>query len=326
MLRSTIVFFIVSLASSTTQCVNGQSSGSQGAMKITKTDSVIQVNIGDELFTAYNYKEVTKPFLYPVLGPGQIRMTRDFPMKETEGEANDHPHHQSIWIGHEISGVDFWKCGGGAKIEVVGDPKIDDESQSISATCNWINGSGKTICSDTTKWSFGCDENSRWIDCEFSIKASEGPISIDDTKEGTVAIRTHPDLRLKPDPKRGVGKVFGNAVNSQGTTGTAVWGEAASWVLYSGNIDSKPASLLILDHPDNFRSPTTWHAREYGLIGANPFGLHYFQKLEKGVGAVQLLKGQSVTLKYRFVFANTTLDSDAAAKQMSAFRDHSTAK
>ena len=49
------------------------------------------VNIGDELFTAYNYKDTAKPYLYPIIGPTGANMTRHFPMKkDVEGEADDH--------------------------------------------------------------------------------------------------------------------------------------------------------------------------------------------------------------------------------------------
>ena len=296
------------------------------SLAIKTNNGRVEVSIGDELFTAYNFKDSDKPFLHPVNGPNQIRMTRNFPMEETAGEADDHPHHKSIWIGHEISGVDFWTCRDGAKIVVDGSPTIDAATNSITATSKWIDADQKIICTDTTKWTFGFDEKSRWIDCVFSLVASEGPITIDDTKEGTVAIRTHPDLRLKPDPKRGVQEVFGNATNSQGTTGPEIWGQSASWVLYTGTVESKPASLLILDDPANFRHPTTWHARDYGLIGANPFGLHAFQEMKKGAGQVALAKGQSLTLHYRFVFFAETISPTDAESKSNEFSNTGNAK
>jgi len=291
----------------------------QSGIQITQQGDAIEVSVGDELFTAYNFKETAKPFLYPVLGPKQIRMTRDFPMKKTPGEADDHPHHKSLWIGHEINDIDFWTCRGGAKIVVDGEPTIDAASNSITANSNWIDADGKVTCTDTTKWTFGFDDQSRWIDCQFKLTASEAPIKINDTKEGTVAIRTHPDLRLNPDPKRGVKEVFGSVTNSQGTTGAKAWGQSASWVLYSGTVESKPASILILDHPSNFRHPTTWHARDYGLVAANPFGLHYFLDMKEGAGEVELAKGQSMTLKYRFMFFAGVVDADESVKRLKAF-------
>ena len=58
----------------------------QNEIQIEKHNGAIEVSIGDEPFTAYNFKETAKPFLYPVLGPRQIRMTRDFPMKKRKAK------------------------------------------------------------------------------------------------------------------------------------------------------------------------------------------------------------------------------------------------
>ena len=286
-------------------------------MKIQSVNDRIEVSIGKDLFTAFNYRDTAKPFLYPVFAPDQTRMTRDFPMKESAGEGDDHPHHQSIWVGHEVSGVDFWHCKNGEKILVDGAPVISAEENSVVASSQWIDASGKVICRDQTTWFFGSDDKSRWIDCELILKATESDITIDDTKEGIVAIRTHPDLRLSPDPDRGVNEVFGSAVNSNGSEGGDLWGQPAAWVLYTGQVETKPTSLLILDHPDNFRHPTTWHARDYGLVAANPFGLHHFQKLKEGAGAVKLLKTQTLTLRYRFQFSSEIVTTEAADESWS---------
>jgi hypothetical protein len=60
--------------------------------------------------------------------------------------------------------------------------------------------------------------------------------------------------------------------------------------------------VAILDHPDNPRHPTTWHAREYGLIAANPFGLSFFENSPAGTGDMVIPAGQSITFRYRFIF------------------------
>jgi hypothetical protein len=60
--------------------------------------------------------------------------------------------------------------------------------------------------------------------------------------------------------------------------------------------------VACFDHPSNLRYPTTWHARDYGLVAANPFGLHDFQKLPKGAGDYTLKAGSPLTLRYRWLF------------------------
>ena len=75
------------------------------------------------------------------------------------------------------------------------------------------------------------------------------------------------------------------------------------WVNYAGQIGEQDYSITVMDHPSSFRAPTTWHAREYGLIAANPFGLSYFQKKPKGSGDLKLAPGEAVTFRYGVLLA-----------------------
>jgi putative heme-binding domain-containing protein len=259
-----------------------------------KEDKVV-VSIGNEIFTEYRYANQGKPILYPVIGPYGIPMTRHYPMKEgVPGESADHHHHQSIHYNHPVSGVDFWHGRGGARIrndEIVKAEVVGDKALIVSRN-SWMYGE-KRICSDTTQIECGLTTGGRFIDYKVSIHASEREITFQDSKEGSMSIRTHPALRLN-------GKVAkGSAINSGGVKGKAVWGKAAKWVNYWGPVDGKTVGIAIFDHPDNPRHPTTWHARDYGLIAANPFGKKYFKA---GEGALTLEKGKTVTFFYRFFF------------------------
>ena len=76
----------------------------------------------------------------------------------------------------------------------------------------------------------------------------------------------------------------------------------AHWVDYWGEVEGDTVGIAIFDHPDNLRHPTTWHARDYGLVAANPFGLHDFLNEPANAGAYRIEPGDSLVLKYRFVF------------------------
>ena len=117
-----------------------------------------------------------------------------------------------------------------------------------------------------------------------------------------MAIRTHPNLRLSNDPKRGVTTANGQAVTSTGVRGGAVWGKRAEWIDYWGKIDGKTVGIAIFDHPSNPRHPTWWMARTYGYVGANPFGIHAFEGKPAGTGDFSIKAGRTVTFRYRFVF------------------------
>ena len=50
-----------------------------------------------------------------------------------------------------------------------------------------------------------------------------------------------------------------------------------------------------MPHPKNFR-PCWFHARDYGILLANPFGQRAYTK--KGDGSFTLKKGETLTLRF----------------------------
>jgi hypothetical protein len=63
--------------------------------------------------------------------------------------------------------------------------------------------------------------------------------------------------------------------------------------------------VAIFDHPDNFRYPTHWHARTYGLLTANRFGTGFFDAKDgakKGDGDHTIKAGETLSLRHRFYF------------------------
>src|SRR5712692_6036284 len=82
--------------------------GKSGGVKITTLEDKLRIEINGELFTEYHFKNTPHVHFYPVLGPGGLPMTRDWPMKEgVAGEEPDgHPHHRSLWYSHgAVNGI-----------------------------------------------------------------------------------------------------------------------------------------------------------------------------------------------------------------------------
>lgn len=299
------------------------------AVRLKRQENKIEVLIGDDLFTTYDFKTHQKPFLYPIHAPGQVRMTRDWPLKpDSKEESHDHPHHKSMWFSSEINGINFWtEKAGRVTVTTVETSFAGEPTNVIRATANWNRKSdNKTVLTDQTTYWFGGDSTSRWINCLFELRASHGDITFEDSKEGLFAIRTHPDLRLTAWPNKGVKQVFGNAINSEGDAGKDVWGKRAKWVLYYGPVDGKPVSILMYDHPTNLRHPTTWHARDYGLVAANPFGLHDFLGQKKGAGEFEVASGEVLRLRYRVEFFAGIISPETAAEKYQAFAQQTLGK
>ena len=287
--------------------VEAKSKKSQG-VKIEELDGKMRVVLDGEPFTELVWKDTAKPILYPVLGPHAVPMTRNYPMKkDVEGEAKDHPHHRSLWFTHgDVNGVDFWGEGRGRGqivhkecVAFEGGPK----EGWVTTRNEWVGPGDEIQCTDTRTMSFRSGKNCKMIDFVITIYASHGKVVFGDTKEGSMGIRTHPALRLMKDPKAGVTSSNGKAVNSEGDRGPfGIWGKRARWVDYWGDIDGKVVGIAIFDHPENPRHPTWWHARQYGLVAANPFGVHHFEKKPDGTGDLEVEAGKEITFRYRFVF------------------------
>ena len=157
------------------------------------------------------------------------------------------------------------------------------------------------------------------IDWTTSIHATDADVTFGDTKEGTFGIRTHPNLRLNNDPNRGVTTANGQAINSEAVTGQEIWGKRAKWVDYSGVIEDKTVGIAFMDHPTNLRHPTWWHARQYGLVAANPFGIHAFDGQPAGTGKLTVPAGESITLRYRLIFHEGDAQQAKIAEQFERF-------
>ena len=275
---------------------------------ITKAEGKAIVKIDGELFTEYVFTGHSKPILYPIIGPTGVEMTRNFPMKENvDNEAHDHPHHKSLWFTHDdVNKVQFWMEYPSPNSKLMPGKIVQTEMQidanTIRTQDEWRAPGGELVCRDARILTFGTTTAGRYIDFAITISASDGDVTFGDTKEGTMGIRTHPLLRLESDEKRGNHTAKGKAINSEGVQGGDIWGKRAKWVDYWAPIDGQTVGIAIFDHPGNPRHPTWWHARKYGLVAANPFGIHDFEKKPEGTGDMKIAAGESVTFRYRFLF------------------------
>lgn len=268
---------------------------------ITELTNRLRVEIGGKLFTEYYFKDVPRPFCYPLIGPSEIPLTRNFPMQNIPGEDQDHPHHRSFWFTHgSVNGVDFWSESTNAG-RIVHNKflllKASGKEAVINSRNKWIDVNGVQICEDERTlriYSSSKTNSPRLLDFEITLRALKtNPLVLGDTKEGSMAVRVAKSMQ--------VARGSGHIVMSTGVRDAETWGKRAAWCDYFGPVDGKTVGIAMFDHPKNPRHPTWWHVRDYGLFAANPFGIHDFEKKTKGEGDLVIPAGKSVTFRYRFV-------------------------
>jgi hypothetical protein len=277
-------------------------SADESPVQISQADGKFVVTVSGQPFCEVDYQSYAKPIVYPIFGPDQVAMTRNYPMRSgAPGEATDHPHHKSMWFGHgDVNGVSFWDEKG-KTINETAELVAGGELPAVRLESRLVDPAGKLVCRETMLLSFGADEAQRWIDWQITAHAGEEPLVFGDTKEGTAALRVHPHLRPDNKATRGTPIALAKAVNSEGLKGDDIWGKRAKWVDYSGTIDGHLVGIAFFDHPGNLRHPTYWHARSYGLFAANPFGLSHFVGSGSD-GTHTVPAGDSLVLRYRIVF------------------------
>lgn len=243
-----------------------------------QSDGAVDIMKGNQVVARYVYKDSPHPYLYPILSPAGVAVTRDFPMKQTAGDPTDHPHHRSMWIGFgDVDGVDFWteddKCGKIVQKAIKFDPIAPGPYWSIHTNNDWIGPDGKKMLEDERKMAFYSCDAGMIIVSTITLNASQTSVTFNDSKEGFFAIRVAPSLALKDGT--------GHILNSEGVKDADAWGKRAKWVDYTGVVGGKTVGVTMFDSHNNYGYPTYWHARDYGLLAANPFGGKDFTGDEK---------------------------------------------
>lgn len=296
----------------------------------------VDILVGDKHFTTYRYAaKWVRPYFYPVHAPDGRAVTRGYPMDPHEGERQDHPHHKSLWVAYgSINGCDVWSETADKKTGVpthgyqvqhaVQLKQAEGERVTFAGSVDWQDVAHKKLMEETRTVTASATEAGWLLEWRLDFHASEGDVTFGDTKEaGLCSVRVATSM----DPN-GDGKIE----NSEGITyerglpkrtdvkgQESVWGRRARWISYSGHVADKPASITLFDHPSNLRHPTYWHARGYGLCGANPFGVSVFENDKTKNGSYTIKHGEHLVFRYQILVAAHDTTKKENEKQFKAF-------
>lgn len=291
--KTTLTFVLPHLGAGEVACFRvGEpgSSESDTGVSLREGEGQYDFLISRELFTSYIVRpEVARPYCYPVLGPGQVEVTNFGP--------EDHVHHRSLYVAHgDINGYDNWSEMEGHARTVNQQCTIVTQGPvyaELLAENDWETAAGEKLLAERTCLRvYNLPQEVRLMDWDITWTAAYGGVFFGDTKEaGTLSVRVAESM----EEDRG-----GRIANAYGAVGESeCWGQPAPWVDYSGPVEGRILGLAIFDHPDNFRYPTPWHVRGYGLFTANCWALHDFTGDWSKRGDYALPAGQSLHWRFR---------------------------
>lgn len=301
---------------------------------IIRQGDTLDFKIGGQLVGKYlTDPHLPKPYFHPLYSLDEQTMTRVSPP--------DHMHHRGCWVGHQVVlldakagekplNVNFWaefvnptKQVQGKEVCVkIEEPQNGSEHASVITHNQWQTIQGQKILDETRTLHLIDLQSARLIIFDIDFHASAGAITFGDEKDGFMAVRVVEPLAEKSKK----GGLLENAEGKQHMGGNdnkdrqACWGLRSAWVDYSGPLNEKTVGIALLDHPKN-PVPACWHARDYGLLSANPFGRKDSKFPDAKEGAVvKLAAGEHLKFRYGVLLHDGDAKSGKVAEHYQPFR------
>ena len=265
-----------------------------GQMPITVDGKTVAVYV-------YEDPKISRPYFAHIKAPDGIQASRNYPPIAGQDLTDHSTYHPGLWMSFgDISGSDYWRIK--ARVEHVqcpGAPKGGPGKGTFTVLNHYLDqqDASKVVCDELCHFTFLVRPEGYLLlwDATFS---SDHEFYFGDQEEMGLGFRVATPIRVEKNNSRRRASVDGNGtiLDSKGRKNEEqIWGNTADWCDYSGTIDNQHVGMTIFCHPGNFR-PSWFHARDYGLLEANPFGREAFGKGEKS--KVLVKPGEKFRLRY----------------------------
>jgi hypothetical protein len=301
---------------------------SDAAVELAEGKDRIAVIIDGMPIAVYYYhdEKIPRPFFAHVRAPNGIQVTRHHPPIEGQDLPDHDAFHPGLWMSFgDISGSDYWRTAARVRhAKLVDAPKGGRRLGSFSVRNEYLDqrDPSKVVCEEVARYIFAARPEGYLIlwDSTFS---SDREFTFGDQEEMGLGFRVATPLRVEKVSEVELPPGNGTILDSKGRkNGDEVWGNSADWCDYSGMLAGKRVGMTLFCHPKNFR-PSWFHARDYGLLEANPFGRQAFAKGERS--SVLVKPGEELRLRFGVLIhsgpAGSKADLDAAYKDYLSLAD-----
>jgi hypothetical protein len=222
----------------------------------------VQIN-GQERLRWHHGSQYSRPFFYPLNGPGGASLTRI-----GHPGAPNHDHHRSIWFAHaKVLGIDFWSENTPARIRQRQWLCYEDgdEEALLAVLLDWLDGHDPQplLEQELVAAVRPGQDGETFLELQATFRPRAESLELGQTNFGFLAVRV----------ARNISAHFGGGelTDSEGRRSEpAIFGQPARWMDYSGPVASGGMEgITYFDHPANPRYPAHWHVREDGWMGAS---------------------------------------------------------
>ncbi|MCP4644784.1 MAG: hypothetical protein GY851_30360 [bacterium] len=251
----------------------------------------LRIVVGDAAIARYCFQDpqIPRPYFCDIIASNGTQVTRNHPPVEGV-DKTDHPtYHPGIWLAFgDINGADFWRNKAHVRHDrFVAEPETAGNELTFAVENVYEAEDGTEVCREQCTYRFVTTSLGYWMLQRSEFFSDDGEFVFGDQEEMGLGIRVATPLNVSKG---------GRILNSHGhKNGGEAWGKTAAWCDYSGLVDGQRVGMCMVPHPDNFR-PSWFHARDYGLLLANPFGRNAFTGGEKS--AIPVAQGERLILRF----------------------------
>lgn len=233
-------------------------------------DGSLQITIGDQPIAEYvwNDAQTTRPYFHHVRTRSGLQVTRNHPPVKGQDPDDHATMHPGLWMSFgDLGGADFWRNKGRVRhVEFLQKPEGGAGSGDFLVQNSYEN-DGKVICTEACRIGILTRPEGYVLKWDSTFRSSQAPFAFGDQEEMGLGVRVATPLAVDKG---------GQIMDSEGRkNGKQVWGKQADWCEYSCLLEGQRAGIVLMPDPQNFRR-SWFHARDYGLLVANPFGQKAF--------------------------------------------------
>jgi len=249
---------------------NRKKSGSQTCPRRYDVPTGLQITIGGKPFASYytGTSKIPRPYFANVKTPSGIQVSRNHPPIEGKDSTDHSTYHPGVWLTFAgINGNDYWRLKKKTEHEMfIGKPRGGPGRGTFTVSnfyLDSLDSSGNRVAHEICKYTIVARPSYYLLIYDSTIWSDEHDLVFGDDQEYGLGIRVQTPIEER---------YGGRILNADGLEGAEkLYGKASDWCDYSGVMDDTLIGMTVMPDPRNFRR-SWFHARDYGLIAANPFG------------------------------------------------------